>query len=107
MSAPVDVYSAHRIVHGTDSTAFGRKWSIDAIAKAELTDIDKAAILHGDAAAVLEPLIGVGRVAAELGAGSKSAASTESKYRVRIRRRQRKGRPSAAPVSPLNYCNCP
>jgi predicted TIM-barrel fold metal-dependent hydrolase len=61
----VDVYGAHRIVLGTDGTEFGMKWSIDAIAKTKLTDTDKAAILHGNAAAVLEPLIGGVRVAAE------------------------------------------
>ena len=61
----VDVYGAHRIVLGTDGTEFGMKWSIDAIAGSKITDADKAAILHGNAAAVLEPLIGSGRVAAE------------------------------------------
>ncbi len=54
----VDVYGAHRIVLGTDGTEFGMKWSIDAIAEAKITDADKSAILHGNAAGVLEPLIG-------------------------------------------------
>ena len=61
----VDVYGAHRIVLGTDGTDFGMKWSIEAIAGSRLSDADKQAILHGNAAAVLEPLIGAGRQAAE------------------------------------------
>ena len=62
----VDVYGAHRIVLGTDGSEFGMKWSIDAIAGSKLSDADKAAILHGNAAALLEPLTGSGaRAAAE------------------------------------------
>ncbi len=61
----VDVYGAHRIVLGTDGTDFGMKWSIDAINEAKLSDADKQAILHGNAARVLEPLIGGARAAAE------------------------------------------
>ena len=61
----VDVYGAHRIVLGTDGTDFGMKWSIEAIAGSRLSDADKQAILHGNAAAVLEPLIGANRQAAE------------------------------------------
>ncbi len=61
----VDVYGAHRIVLGTDDTEFGMKWSIDAIAEAKLSEADNAAILHGNAAAVLESVIGAGREAAE------------------------------------------
>jgi predicted TIM-barrel fold metal-dependent hydrolase len=61
----VEVYGAHRIVLGTDGTDFGMKWSIDAIAEAKLSDADKQAILHGNAAAVLKPLIGGARQAAE------------------------------------------
>ena len=61
----VDVYGAHRIVLGTDGTDFGMKWSLDAIAESKLAQSDKEAILHGNAAAVLEPLIGGAREAAE------------------------------------------
>jgi len=60
-----DVYGAHRIVLGTDGTDFGMKWSIEAIAATRLSDADKQAILHGNAAAVLQPLIGASRQAAE------------------------------------------
>jgi predicted TIM-barrel fold metal-dependent hydrolase len=62
----VDVYGAHRIVLGTDGTAFGMKWSHDAIAEAKISDADKQAILHGNAAAIVEPLLNKGaRAAAE------------------------------------------
>ena len=60
-----DVHGAHRIVLGTDGTAFGMKWSADAIAEARIPEADKHAIVHGNAARVLEPLIGGARVAAE------------------------------------------
>jgi predicted TIM-barrel fold metal-dependent hydrolase len=61
----VEVYGAHRIVLGTDGTDFGMKWSISAIAECNLTDVEKSAILHGNAAAVLVPLIGGAQEAAE------------------------------------------
>ena len=62
----VEVYGAHRIVLGTDGSEFGMKWSSDAIAKAKISDADKQAILHGNAAAVLAPLLASGaRAAAE------------------------------------------
>lgn len=48
------LYGADKIVLGTDGTNFGMKWSIDAINDAKISDADKQAILHGNAAAILE-----------------------------------------------------
>ena len=49
----VDLYGAHRIVFGSDGTAFGMDWSNKAIAAARISDADKRAILRDNAAAVL------------------------------------------------------
>lgn len=52
----VMLYGADKIVLGTDGTNFGMKWSIDAINGSKISDADKHAILHGNAAAIIEPL---------------------------------------------------
>lgn len=50
------LYGADKIVLGTDGTNFGMKWSLDAINDAKISDGDKQAILHGNAARIIEPL---------------------------------------------------
>ena len=50
------IFCADKIVLGTDGTNFGMKWSIDAIAEANITEAEKNAILHDNAAAILAPL---------------------------------------------------
>lgn len=54
----VALYGADKIVLGTDGTNFGMKWSMDAIAAAQLSDAERRAILHGNAAAILERATG-------------------------------------------------
>lgn len=49
----VDCYGAARIVYGSDGTGFGMEWTNKAIAAARISDADKAAILHGNAASAL------------------------------------------------------
>ncbi len=49
----VDCYGAERIVFGSDGTGFGMDWSMKAIARARISDADRQAILHGNAAAAL------------------------------------------------------
>jgi predicted TIM-barrel fold metal-dependent hydrolase len=61
----VAVYGADKIVLGTDGTAFGMKWSQDAIREARISDAEKHAILDGNAAALLAPFIAKLSAAAE------------------------------------------
>ncbi len=49
----VAVYGADKIVLGSDGSMFGAKWSLKAIEEARLSDAEKQAILHGNAAAAL------------------------------------------------------
>ena len=52
----VAVYGADRIVLGTDCPIFRVDWTLDAIAKARLDDDQRAAIMGGNAAALLQRL---------------------------------------------------
>jgi predicted TIM-barrel fold metal-dependent hydrolase len=49
----VEIYGAERIVLGTDGTEFGMKWSMDAIAEANISEADRRAILDGNSERVL------------------------------------------------------
>jgi predicted TIM-barrel fold metal-dependent hydrolase len=49
----VEVYGAHRIVYGTDGTAFGAEWSKKAIADAKISEADKQAILSSNALPII------------------------------------------------------
>lgn len=49
----VEVYGADKIFYGTDGTDFGADWSNKAVAEAKITDAEKQAILHDNAAAIL------------------------------------------------------
>lgn len=49
----VDCYGVERIVYGSDGTGFGMDWTNKAIADARISDADKAAILHNNAARAL------------------------------------------------------
>ena len=61
----VAVYGADKIVLGTDGTAFGMKWSQDAIREARISESEKHAILDGNAAGLLAPFIAKLSAAAE------------------------------------------
>ena len=61
----VAVYGADKIVLGTDGTAFGMKWSMDAIREARISDAERRAILDGNAATLLAPFLGKLSAAAE------------------------------------------
>ena len=61
----VALYGADKIVLGTDGTNFGMKWSMDAVNDAAISDAERHAILHGNAAAIIEPLRAKGAQAAE------------------------------------------
>ena len=60
----VDVFGADKIVFGSDGSEFGVDWSLDAVAKADIPDAAKQAILAGNASALLDRLTAV-REAAE------------------------------------------
>ena len=60
----VDVFGADKIVFGSDGSEFGVDWSLDAVAKADIPDTAKQAILAGNASALLDRLTAV-REAAE------------------------------------------
>jgi len=60
----VEVYGADRIVFGTDGSDFGTQWVQGALNDARISEFERQAILHGNAAAVLAPFAG-GRAAAE------------------------------------------
>ncbi|MDH7798188.1 MULTISPECIES: amidohydrolase family protein [unclassified Beijerinckia] len=49
----VDCYGVERIVYGSDGTGFGMDWTNKAIADARISDAEKAAILHNNAARAL------------------------------------------------------
>lgn len=61
----VAVYGADKIVLGTDGTAFGMKWSQDAIREARISEADRHAILEGNALTLLAPFLGKLSAAAE------------------------------------------
>ena len=61
----VDAYGANRIVFGSDGTGFGMDWTTKAIAAARISDADKQAILHANAAAALARVKPGFRAAAE------------------------------------------
>jgi predicted TIM-barrel fold metal-dependent hydrolase len=65
IEAAVETYGPNRIVLGTDGTAFGMDWSRKAVADARIDDAEKAAIMHGTAAAVLARVRGSVAAAAE------------------------------------------
>jgi predicted TIM-barrel fold metal-dependent hydrolase len=49
----VSVYGADKIVLGSDGSAFGAEWSMNAVRDANLSEADKRAILNGNADAAL------------------------------------------------------
>lgn len=49
----VDCYGAERIVYGSDGTGFGMGWTNKAIADARISEADRNAIRHGNAARAL------------------------------------------------------
>jgi len=49
----VATLGAEKIVMGSDGTAFGMKWTMDALKEARISDADKRKILHDNAAAAL------------------------------------------------------
>ncbi|MGE0253465.1 MAG: amidohydrolase family protein [Alphaproteobacteria bacterium] len=51
-----EVYGSHRIMFGTDGTEFGNNWSLKALAEARISDADRRAILHDNAARILAHL---------------------------------------------------
>src|SRR3954463_9449173 len=53
IEAAVRLYGAERIVCGTDGTAFGVDWTRKALAEAEIGEVAREQILHGNAAALL------------------------------------------------------
>ncbi len=56
IEAGVAAYGADRIVFGTDGTGFGCDWSNKAVAKADIGEDARRAILHDNAAAMLSRL---------------------------------------------------
>lgn len=49
----VEVYGSERIMFGSDGTAFGMRWTQHALDEARITDADREAIRHRNAAAAL------------------------------------------------------
>ena len=62
IEAAVRLYGADRIVCGTDGTEFGCEWTTKALAEAEIGEDAREKILHGNAAAMLAPLVTIARV---------------------------------------------
>jgi predicted TIM-barrel fold metal-dependent hydrolase len=53
IEAAVELYGADRIVCGTDGSAFGVDWTRKALAEARISEEEREAILHRNAAALL------------------------------------------------------
>jgi predicted TIM-barrel fold metal-dependent hydrolase len=51
----VAAYGADKIVFGTDGTLFGMEWSKKAVAEARISDAEREAILHANAARCIAP----------------------------------------------------